>query len=366
MRASMRAKRLLLAILLLAPTLIAGASDKTLLIELDRRSSALPGGVSAGGAVVVGGFNEGGGFYWMPTTGAIFTGGVVADEVSRDGRTIVGTALGSQAVRQAAIWLRATEWKLLGSFGANAAPCDRSLSSAYDTSSDGRVVVGLAWNGCTLAHAFRWEESTGMVDLGSSVSGRASLAAGVSGDGKVVVGYQESSTGFRQGARWLDGRQELIPGADGYVGTANATNIDGSVVVGRICRPNSERPTDPNFQSAWVWTRDGTKCLAAPQLRPSPGPVIIVEANATSDDGRVIGGGQNVGGSQDSDAVIWIDGSPAYLKDYLRAHGVPDAFATWINTGSITDISPDGRILVGYGAPLGGFRGYMVILGEKP
>ena len=91
-----------------------------------------------------------------------------------------------------------------------------------------------------------------------------------------------------------------------------------------------------------------------------------MEANATSDDGRVIGGGQNVGGSADSNAIIWIDGSPTYLKDYLRAHGVPDAFESWPNTGAINGISPDGRILVGVGAAPAGFRGYIVILGEKP
>jgi hypothetical protein len=53
-----------------------------------------------------------------------------------------------------------------------------------------------------------------------------------------------------------------------------------------------------------------------------------------------------------------------YLKDYLRAHGVPDAFQRWINTGEITGMSPDGRVLVGWGAAIGGFRGYFVILPE--
>jgi acyl-CoA synthetase (AMP-forming)/AMP-acid ligase II len=106
--------------------------------------------------------------------------------------------------------------------------------------------------------------------------------------------------------------------------------------------------------------------LPAPRRRVSPGPAILVDANATSEDGRVIGGGQNVGGSPDSDAVIWIDGSPSYLKEYLQANGVPNAFATWVNTGAITGISPDGRILVGNGAAAGGFRGYIVILGERP
>ena len=353
--------------LLLAPAVTARASDKPLLIELEQRASALPGGVSASGAVVTGAIESGGGFYWMPTTGVVYIGGEVADAVSGDGSTIVGTAAGASGSHQAAIWLRASEWRLLGSFTPGAASCDASLSSAYDTSRDGRVVVGLAWNGCNLAHAFRWEESTGMVDLGSSVAGQASLADGVSADGTTVVGYQEDATGFRRGARWVDGRQELFPGPDGFVGQARGANSDGSIAVGRICSPASTGPANPNYQSAWVWTRqDGTQCLRAPALRPSPGPPINVEANATSDDGRVIGGEQNVGGSEDSNAIIWIDRVPFYLKDYLQANGLPDAFRTWINTGGITDVSPDGRVLVGKGAALGGFRGYIVILGDKP
>ena len=362
----MSGNRLLLLMLLLVPAFTARASDKPLLIELEPEAGALPGGVSASGAVVVGGLATAGGFYWMPTTGVIFIGGLGATGVSRDGSTIVGTAVGS-GVFQAAIWLRAAEWRLLGSFRPGAAACDRSLSGANDTSRDGRIVVGSAWDGCNISHAFRWEESTGMVDLGSSVAGRPSLALGVSADGKVVVGYQDAATGFRQGARWVDGRQELFPGVDGFVGTAKAANSDGSIAVGRVCSPAASQPSDPNFQSAWVWTAgEGTRCLPAPRLRASPGPLIIVEANATSDDGRVIGGGQNVGGSEDSDAVIWIDRVPYYLKDYLQANGVPDAFATWVNTGSITDVSPDGRVLVGKGAALAGFRGYIVILGDLP
>jgi probable HAF family extracellular repeat protein len=361
----MRARRFIVAVALVVPTLTARADDKTLLIELERRSAALPGSVSASGSVVVGSFDEGGAFYWMPTTGVISIGGAIGADVSHDGRTIVGSAADSRGIRQAAIWLRAAEWRLLGSFGPNAAPCDTSLSAAAATTRDGKVVVGMAQNGCTVAHAFRWDESTGMVDLGSTVAGRPSYATNLSADGRVVVGYQDRADGFRQGARWVDGRQDLFQGPTGPSGTARAANADGSIIVGRVCVPANVR--DPNDQSAWMWTaRDGLRCLPAPQRRPSPGPAILVDANATSNDGRVIGGGQNVGGSRDSDAVIWIDGTPSYLKDYLQANGVPDAFATWINTGAITDISPDGRILVGNGAAAGGFRGYLVILGERP
>jgi probable HAF family extracellular repeat protein len=359
----MRGKRVLLSLLLLVPAFAVRASDKPLLIELDRRDSALPGGVSASGAVVAGSFTTPGGFYWMPTTGVVFIGGVSANTVSRDGSTIIGSALDSRGLINAAIWQRGAEWNVLGSFRPGAAPCDRTLSSAFDTSRE--VVVGYAWDGCNFAHAFRWDETSGMVDLGSSVAGEPSLATGVSADGKVVVGYQQDATGFRRAARWADGKQELLPGPEGFVGTANAANLDGTIVVGRICAPSSIRVNDPNVQSAWVWTRPtGTRCLPAPRFRPNVGPPINVAANATSDDGRVIGGEQGIG-SDDTEAIIWIDQQPYYLKEYLQSHGVPNAFATWINTGAITDVSPDGRILVGKGAALGGFRGYIVILGDQ-
>jgi hypothetical protein len=94
--------------------------------------------------------------------------------------------------------------------------------------------------------------------------------------------------------------------------------------------------------------------------------VVGVEAKATSDDGQVIGGGQDIGGSADSNAIVWIGGRPAYLKDLLRANGVPNAFATWVNTGEITGMTPDGRTLVGWGAAGTGFRGYIVVLPSNP
>ena len=137
----LRTGALILALLLLAQPWSGAASDKTVLMELDLRSSAQPLGVSSGGAVVVGGLGTGGGFYWMPTTGVIFAGGLFATKVSRDGKVIVGQAIDAR-LRQAAIWQRGAEWRSLGSF-PNALPCDTFLSAANDTSRDGRVVVGL-------------------------------------------------------------------------------------------------------------------------------------------------------------------------------------------------------------------------------
>ena len=148
----------------------------------------------------------------MPTAGVAPIGGVEAVDVSRDGKVIVGSALDANRLKQAAIWTGGTNWRLLGSVGAQR-PCDLLISSSFGTNGDGRVVVGLAWDGCSYARAFRWEESTGMVDLGS-LGGESTRANGVSGDGRVVVGWEEHATGFRQAAKWVDNREELIrPGA---------------------------------------------------------------------------------------------------------------------------------------------------------
>lgn len=352
----------LAACLGVAAAAVLPADDRTIFIELDARSGALPNAVNASGTMV-GKFDDVGSFYWMPTTGVIDLGGGFGTGISADGHTIVGGSPPVPGIMNAAIWQRGTEWRLLGSF-PGAVPCDFSLSQAHGVSRDGSVLVGGAYHDCRRFRAFRWEQSTGMVDLGSSVEGRPSRADAVSGDGRVVVGYQELSSSLRQGARWVDGRQELIAGPLGPVGIAAAANVDGSIVTGASCRLVVFEDQD-----AWVWTAaGGVECLPPPAPRDlGPGePKISGRAAATSDDGRVIGGGQTVAGlTEDSEAIVWIDRQPVYLKDLLRANGVPDAFSTWLRTGEIRSVSPDGRVLVGWGAALGGFRGYMVILGSK-
>jgi probable HAF family extracellular repeat protein len=242
----------------------------------------------------------------------------------------------------------------------NPRPCDNLISNAIGTNGSGTVIVGLAWDGCNFARAFRWEESTGMVDLGSTVANRSSRADGVSGDGKVSVGWQEHVTGFWQGARWVDGRQTLFRYEGRMVGQAAAANTDGSIIVGFYCEPDT-----PSKQSAWIWTaRDDVQCLPVPRLRAAIEGVFGGQALAVSDDGRVIGGAHNFG--LESESVIWIDRTPYYLKDYLRDHGAPRAFDGWVNTGFVTGMSRDGRVLVGFGAGPRDFTGFVVIMPDLP
>jgi hypothetical protein len=85
--------------------------------------------------------------------------------------------------------------------------------------------------------------------------------------------------------------------------------------------------------------------------------------SSVSDDGRVLGGAYSFG--LDSESLIWLDGQVHFLRDYLRANGVTDAFEGWVNTGFVTAVSSDGRTLVGYGAGPRAFQGFMVVLPER-
>jgi probable HAF family extracellular repeat protein len=333
-------------------------AGKPLLIELPKE--ALPYAVGANGFVVVGGFfsEVGPGLTWMPTSGVTTIGGLNAVTVSRDGKAIAGRALDSRGLENAAIWTGGTSWRTLGSISPNARPCDRLLSGTYGGNADGTVLVGLAWDGCGIARAFRWEEATGMVNLGS-LSGESTRANSVSGNGSVVIGWEQHATGFRQAAKWVDGREELIKGPADLLGEAFATNWDGSIIAGTGCNP----AVTVGPPAGWIWTQaTGTKCLPVERPRWALNLPYQVLPEAISDDGRVIGGALSFG--LDAESVVWFDGAPVMLRDYLRENGVPDAFQGWINTGFVTDVSPDGRTLVGYGAGPTTFQGYMVVLPE--
>src|SRR6266850_112205 len=318
---------LLVLVVLLAAGSIGARADDDKVFFMELPPGVLPADVGANLFAVVGSFFSGQAFYWMPTGGTRNIGGRSGIAVSRDGRTIVGNALDARGLENAAIWRSGTEWRLLGSFSRDAQPCDQLLSSSSGTSEDGRVVVGLGWDTCRLAHAFRWEESTGMVDLGSTTA-NSSRANNVSGNGQIVVGWQEAAIGFRQGARWVQLRQELFRGPSGMVGEAFAANRDGTIVVGGNCDP-----TTP-VTSAWVWTANqGVVCFPVRPLPSFPNVPYTANMLATSDDGSVIGGALSFG--LESESVIWLNGQMHFLKQFLRDNGYPDAFARWKNTGFV-------------------------------
>ena len=261
-------------------------------------------------------------------------GGLGTGYISRDGKAMAGTVIDQNKIQQPARWEGGRSWRGLGPLVPGAVPCGSSLSFAMGTSGDGRVVVGGGYYGtnpadpCDFFSAYRWEESTGYVLLPTQ-DGDYTRAHAVSADGHVVVGIDAALTGLWRGVKWVDGKHELIQGPVGQVVSAWAVNRDGTVIVGSGC--TADLPNQP--PSGWSWTAaGGVKCHTAEP--PRWVPWVFGNSNnyntyirAVSDDGRVMGGDIEFDIAQgDEESVIWFDGEPVYLRDYLRDHGYPDAF----------------------------------------
>jgi uncharacterized membrane protein len=333
-----------------------------------------PTSVGLNGFITAGDFTGDGAFLWMPTSGVTLIGGR-SGVINRDGRTVVGSLADANGHDQPAMWAGGTSWRLLGPLVPGAVHCIGTLGFATGASGDGRVVVGGGYIGtkppedCSAFTAFRWEEATGYTLLGS-LSGRSSRADAVSADGRVIVGYEEATSGpvAINGAKWVDGREEIIQGPLGPVGFAKAVNRDGTLIAGTAC--TFDLPNQP--PNAFAWTAaGGTQCYpveAARWIRWVRGSNYNTYIYAVSDDGRVMGGAIQFDiAAGDEESVVWFDGEPVFLRDYLRSNGYPDAFEGHFNTGRITGISPDGRTIVGNnGGPLGAVNryGFVVILPE--
>ncbi len=89
------------------------------------------------------------------------------------------------------------EWTALGNLGQTV---DDTTSAGFYISGDGQTVVGNSWadpangNGYTpYAHGFAWNQNEAGMDLGSlyASDNRSSRANAVSGNGNVIVGYQD-------------------------------------------------------------------------------------------------------------------------------------------------------------------------------
>ncbi len=192
-------------------------------------------GISDDGTVS-GGAN--GYFVWTPDGGALDIGGTPPGngvggqgKISNDGTRVSGTYLNpASGFNEASYYdVGAGVWNPIGGIGGSSGT---EISSGWGVSGDGNYVVGLGWLSGGGAHAIKGDLS-GVTDLGSTVPGRSSRANGVDLDGNVVVGWQDSETGFRQGAVWVDGVQELIVRPNGSgAQEAEAVSNDGQWVTG--------------------------------------------------------------------------------------------------------------------------------------
>ena len=127
--------------------------------------------------------------------GVGFIGGI-----SADGRVVGGTLAkqvetesGPVDQERAALWTRATGWKSIADESLQG--CDIFHSSVWDVNGNGSAAVGLGWNDCSDAFAFKWTAKRGLKRL-HKISEGASRANAVSADGKLVGGWEEIPEGL--------------------------------------------------------------------------------------------------------------------------------------------------------------------------
>ena len=293
--------------------------------------------ITPDGEIVVGNSNSGGGYYWRWKVDAQPTliGGTNVAAVNDDGSVIVGNmndpGTGSQIAGR---WTQATGWVPLPPLSGTCG----SISSGYDVSGDGDVVVGLGWNGCS-GRGFRWTESTGTLELQNLGNGN-NRASAVSRNGLRAVGFAQGS--FNRTPAWWDADTTGSVFDLDETGELYGINDVGTIVVG-----------ERNGQAFWELL--GTN---SPNYLGSLNPGWAGNATDLSEDLERIIGFDSLGLGRE--AWIWTPANGIErLQDKLTALGVQNVPAL----GVCDAITPNGRTIVG-STPFGG--GWIVEIPVEP
>lgn len=286
---------------------------------------------------------------------------VQANSISADGTTVVGQA--TDGFRSfAAVWTAGTGLVEIGGL-------PEGSSYASGVSADGRTIVGTTQKGVT-ASAFRWTASGGTQLLQGLAPGRNTYGSDVSGDGSVIVGYDDqhalrwdlsgqtfaasslpspgiasayaisrngqvivgAGTAFGPAYAWTNAALTVLPDVAGTAtGVSWRASADGSTIVGSL-----------SDGTAFRWTNsEGTQPLG-----PLSGDQ-YASARSVSDDGSIVGGesyGFLLPGSR-----AWIWTAELGLIDFkplLESLGLD--LSGW-QLSTVAGISADGLTLTGSG-----------------
>jgi MYXO-CTERM domain-containing protein len=236
-------------------------------------------------------------------------------------------------------------------------------------SADGSVVIGFG-----ASAGFRWEQSTGAVDIGArlndvdviSSENPLFFASDLSRDGSVIVGYNTvHPLAPGQAARWTAetgavGLGELFPFQPGQFSEAVAVSGNGSIIAGT----GHYDPEQSTYSEAFRWT----EATGMVSLVNQPGGMESF-ATAMSDDGSLIVGGLgSIHTAFNSDPFIWTPGSGMQrLVDVLtEQYGIGNELTGW-NLGRVLGLSRDGRYILGTGTGPDDRQGaWLVDLGMTP
>lgn len=225
-------------------------------------------------------------------------------------------------------------WTYLGNMGNSG----NSSTTPYAVTSDNTTIVGLGWVNAGIAHAVKWTQETGYVDLGSTITGSSSRADAISDDKTVIGGYQDQSTGARSGAYWKDGVQTVIKDAsNNFVGLVRAISENGSKLVGN--------PLYGKYPYIYDLETGVVKYIQNLQLNSDP--LYKGSTNGMSNDGKKVIGYFNSSRpfTNINESFIWSE--EMGYKDftaYIKSLGI-DVQNEYLYA---TAISPDGLKIGGY------------------
>lgn len=275
-----------------------------------------------------------GGATWTWANEAIFNGdpalydiaisGINAHICGSQGNFYKKSLITSTSISEMSIYNTTTEqWTFLGNLGFTV---DNSRSASYNISEDGSTVVGNSWadpangNGITpYTHAVAWNQTEGLMDLGSMFASlnRSSRANAVSGDGSVVVGFQDFNGPWKS-AVWRKNpeggyfpNQYLLINPTGdsldefnQLGYASAVSEDGIWIGGDGDYANNGEP--------WLWSEaTGYKPL---------GKIVEGNGNVTgiNHDGSIVVGWFDMGMWDPAVPFIWTKKAGMMnLNDYI-------------------------------------------------
>lgn len=270
-------------------------------------------------------------FRWSQASGFVqipLSSGLVAaipSDTSVDGSVTVGAGRKSDLNLAAFRWTEQAGMELLGNLPTD--PRQHEYSVAAGVSADGRVVVGESSSGLT-TEAFRWAPETGLVGLGTLPGeNQFSRATDVSSDGLIVVGGSTSAKApsSLEAFRWT--------AEEGMVGlgmldvsdsssTAEFTSSDGRLVFGVSRRFVIDATTELTTvqDRSFVWDeRRGLKDFVV-ALREEPGLSSVfrgwqdIRPTAISNNAKIlVGWGTNPDGNTE-----------AWLVRLDRSLGVPE------------------------------------------
>ncbi len=304
------------------------------------------GAVSDNGMVSM--HTSAGGIYKWNAAGGLVQIGSISNGYPAAGRTIIsndGTKISSSITNTATGFNEISTYDVAAATWVNRGGLvptgwDGSVSSTWGMTTNGNTIVGLGFLTAANAHAVKWDEVNGMVDLGSIVSGRSSRANAINATGTVIVGWQDESNGTRSGAKWQDGVESFITDNNGNnVGEAGGISADGNTIIGSA---------NPN---PYVWnTVSGLTYITHPNASFS----FKGGATGISADGKKVIGYYRAFGAppMSGEGFIWTSATGRInLNDYAASLGIA---MNGVTMGLPLAISQDGKKIAGSGTNASG------------